>query len=42
MLTGDDKSPVLLELEAIEPALYLSSVPGAAERLAEAIMAAVR
>lgn len=42
MLTGDDKSPVLLELEAIEPALYLSSVPGAAERLAEAIMAAAR
>ena len=31
--------PVLLELEAIEPALYLGLVPGAAERLAAAVLA---
>jgi hypothetical protein len=30
--------PVLLELELIEPALYLSAAPGAAERLAGAII----
>jgi glutathione synthase/RimK-type ligase-like ATP-grasp enzyme len=30
--------PVVLELEAAEPNLYLNLVPGAAERLAEAIM----
>lgn len=38
MLAGDEGRPVLLELEAIEPALYLSTTPGAAERLAEAIV----
>lgn len=39
MLAGEDGQPVLLELEAIEPALYLSAVTGAADRLAEAIVA---
>ena len=34
-----DGAPVLLELEAIEPSLYLSSCRGAAERLAAAIRA---
>ena len=38
MLTDAGGAPVLLELEAIEPALYLASTPGAAERLAEAIL----
>jgi hypothetical protein len=42
MLAGDDGRPVLLELEAIEPALYLSTVPGAAARLAEAIVTTIR
>ena len=31
--------PVLMELEAIEPSLYLDLVPGAAERFARAILA---
>ena len=38
MLTDAGGAPVLLELEAVEPALYLASTPGAAERLAEAIL----
>lgn len=38
LLAGDDGEPVLLELEVVEPALYLSEAPGAAERLAAAIM----
>ena len=39
MLRGPDGSPVLLELEAIEPNLYFEQAPGAAERLADAIVA---
>jgi hypothetical protein len=38
MLRGDDGEPVLLELEAIEPNLYFEHAPGAAERLADAIV----
>jgi hypothetical protein len=37
MLRAADGTPVLLELEAIEPNLYFGQAPGAAERLAEAI-----
>ncbi len=37
MLTNSAGTPVLLELEASEPALYLSAAPGSAARLAEAI-----
>jgi hypothetical protein len=33
--------PVVLEVEAVEPSLYLNLVPGAAERLADAITARV-
>ena len=40
MLTGTDGSPVLLELEAVEPNLYFGTTPGVAERLADAIVAA--
>jgi hypothetical protein len=36
---GSDGSPVLLELEAVEPSLYLGLAPGATERLADAIIA---
>ena len=39
MLAGDDGEPVLLELEAIEPNLYFVRAPGAAARLARAIIA---
>ena len=39
VLTRDDDTPVLLELEAIEPALYLGHAPGAAGRLARAVLA---
>lgn len=38
MLAGEDGRPVLLELEAVEPALHLTAVPDAAERLAEALI----
>ena len=37
MLRADDGTPVLLELEAIEPNLYFDQAPGAAELLADAI-----
>lgn len=36
---GADGTPVLLELEAVEPHLYLATSPGAAERFAHAIAA---
>jgi hypothetical protein len=35
----DDGLPVLMELEAIEPCLYLDLAPGAAERFAGAVLA---
>jgi hypothetical protein len=38
LLTAETGEPILLELELVEPALYLSEAPGAAERLAAAIM----
>jgi hypothetical protein len=34
----DDGAPVLMELEAIEPCLYMDLVPGAAERFARAAL----
>jgi hypothetical protein len=34
VIPGEDGHPVLLELEAVEPHLYLGTSPGAAERLA--------
>jgi hypothetical protein len=37
MVEGADSSPVLMELEAIEPNLYLDQAPGAAEWVAAAI-----
>ena len=37
LIGGADGAPVVSELEAIEPALYLSTAPGAAQRFAEAI-----
>ena len=39
LVPGPDGAPVLLELEAIEPCLYLHESPPTAERLAEAIAA---
>jgi hypothetical protein len=39
MVPGPDGSPVLMELEAVEPNLYLDQAPGAAERVAAAIAA---
>lgn len=35
----DEGLPVLMELEAVEPCLYLDLVPGAAERFARAVLA---
>ena len=39
LVRGGDGSPLLLELEAGEPALYLARAPGAAERLAACVRA---
>jgi hypothetical protein len=41
LITGPDGTPVLLELEATEPHLYLATAPGAPERFAEAIRGSV-
>lgn len=37
MVPGRDGSPVVIELEAIEPMLYFNLIPGAAERFAAAV-----
>lgn len=39
LVRGADDEPLLLELEVVEPALYLSTAPGAAERFGAAIRA---
>ena len=39
MLPGADGAPVLLELEVVEPCLYLGTSPGAVDRLAAAVRA---
>jgi hypothetical protein len=39
MVPGPDGSPVLIELEAIEPMLYLDLIPGSAERFAATLRA---
>ena len=39
IVRGADGRPVLLELEAVEPHLYLATSPGAAERFARSIAA---
>lgn len=39
LLTGTAGEPLLIELEVVEPALYLATAPGAAERFAAAIRA---
>lgn len=41
VICASDGSPVLLELEAIEPNLYFDEAPGVAERLADAIVGRV-
>jgi hypothetical protein len=39
LVPGTDGAPLLLELEVVEPALYLTTAEGAVERFAEAIRA---
>jgi glutathione synthase/RimK-type ligase-like ATP-grasp enzyme len=39
LVPGPDGSPVLIELEVVEPNLYLHESPATAERLAEAVVA---
>jgi hypothetical protein len=39
LVSGASGAPLLLELEVIEPALYLSTAPGSAEKFAAAILA---
>ena len=39
LLPADDGSPVIGEVELIEPALYLGGVAGATERLVAAVRA---
>jgi hypothetical protein len=38
MVAGDDGTPVLMELEAVEPYLYLAESPGALDNLVDAIL----
>jgi hypothetical protein len=38
LVPGPDGEPILLELEAVEPCLYLDTAPGAAARLADAVL----
>ena len=38
MVVGDDGNPVLMELEAVEPYLYLAESPGALDRVVDAIL----
>jgi len=42
LVPGPDGEPVLLELELTEPCLFLSTAPGAVDRFAGAVAAAVR
>jgi glutathione synthase/RimK-type ligase-like ATP-grasp enzyme len=42
IVSSSDGNPCLIELELIEPNLYLSEYPAAAETLAEAVMAQLR
>jgi hypothetical protein len=39
MIPGADGEPVLIELELTEPSLFFTQAPGAAERLADAVVA---
>ena len=39
MIRDEEGRPVVLEIEAVEPSLYLGEAPGSAERLADAIVA---
>lgn len=39
LVPGPAGEPVVIEVEAVEPCLYLATAPGAAERLAEAVRA---
>ncbi|MCC3764526.1 hypothetical protein K3N28_15795 [Glycomyces sp. TRM65418] len=38
LVPGPDAEPILLELEAVEPCLYLDTAPGAAAKLADAVL----
>ncbi|MGH2980761.1 MAG: hypothetical protein ACRDKV_01780 [Solirubrobacterales bacterium] len=37
-LPGEDGEPVLLELEVVEPSLYLATAPESAAKLADAVL----
>ena len=41
LVAGEDGAPVLMELEAVEPSLYLDIVPGAVDRVADAVIARI-
>ena len=40
MARGADGRPLLMELEIVEPSLFLDRAPGAADRLAEVVLGA--
>ena len=42
LIPGPDGAPVLVELELTEPSLFLGHAPGAADRLADAILTRLR
>ena len=41
LVTGNDGSPVVIELELTEPSLFMALAPGALDRFADAIAARV-
>ncbi len=41
LVAGDDGRPLLMELELIEPSLYLHTVPAATEHLTDLVITAV-
>ncbi|MCK6211568.1 hypothetical protein KZX45_13540 [Georgenia sp. EYE_87] len=42
MVADDGGAPLLMELEAVEPNLYLDAAPGSVDRVADAVVARVR
>jgi hypothetical protein len=42
LVDGDDGRPIVMEVELVEPSLFLDLAPGAAERLADTLRARLR
>ena len=42
LVDGDDGRPVVMEVELVEPSLFLDLAPGASERLADTLLGWLR